>query len=357
MEVAVIDWKNIDSRFVRDDMLENINAPQWVDFSAPDADIDDESWFCRPDCKHPKTVEDFYKAMTPNSKRSSNLLERLPFGERSRSLRDPSLKKRGLCRVSISPSKDLKYGRIAEDGENQNPNILTPPNYKSKSMKEAIKSSAEKKTMDDSNLKKEQPRSLKSTLSARNLFTGGDILNKVTEFCNELKKLAMRSKDRENVEGHVVENELNNVSKNLGDEQKERKPLLEASPENGRPQQKRMLQEKIRRKKRSDDAENTPITVDVKNIKCKEESSLPIRTCPPTPQCFSVSNGPSKAFKSRTLERRILNELLQEDITVEMKNVQRKINPAENGCIVADKEAAAKALDVLWFLKPCTLSS
>lgn len=45
---------------------------------------------------------------------------------------------------------------------------------------------------------------------------------------------------------------------------------------------------------------------------------------------------------------------------MEMKNVQRKINHAENECIVsaADKEdAAAKALDVLWFLKPCTLSS
>lgn len=48
MEVAVIDWKSIDSRFVRDEIYENINAPQWVDFSAPDASVDDESWFCRP---------------------------------------------------------------------------------------------------------------------------------------------------------------------------------------------------------------------------------------------------------------------------------------------------------------------
>lgn len=47
---------------------------------------------------------------------------------------------------------------------------------------------------------------------------------------------------------------------------------------------------------------------------------------------------------------------------MEMKNVQRKINNAENECILvsADKgeaAAAAKALDVLWFLKPCTLST
>lgn len=153
----------------------------------------------------------------------------------------------------------MKYGRIVEDGENQNPNLLTPPNYKSssKSMKEAIKSSAEKKTMDESCLKKkkknksEKSRSLRSTLSARNLFAGGDILGKVTEFCNELKKLAMRSKedDRENAGEHLVEN--NNLNHVSSDEQKDRKkPLLEASPENCRPpQQKRILQEKLRRKK------------------------------------------------------------------------------------------------------------
>lgn len=48
MEVAVIDWKSLDSRFVRDEVYENINAPQWVDFSAPDAAVDDVAWFCRP---------------------------------------------------------------------------------------------------------------------------------------------------------------------------------------------------------------------------------------------------------------------------------------------------------------------
>lgn len=46
MEVAVIDWK--DSIFVKDDNLENINAPQWVDFSTLDESVDDEAWFCRP---------------------------------------------------------------------------------------------------------------------------------------------------------------------------------------------------------------------------------------------------------------------------------------------------------------------
>nr|GMC89100.1 hypothetical protein DM860_014579 [Ipomoea batatas]GMD85511.1 hypothetical protein DM860_014579 [Ipomoea batatas]GME04385.1 hypothetical protein DM860_014579 [Ipomoea batatas]GME19585.1 hypothetical protein DM860_014579 [Ipomoea batatas] len=47
MEVAVIDWKNLDSKFVEDDLFEPFNAPQWVDFSAPDdaVAVDDEAGF------------------------------------------------------------------------------------------------------------------------------------------------------------------------------------------------------------------------------------------------------------------------------------------------------------------------
>lgn len=48
MEIAVIDWKTIDSRFVKDDLYEHFKAPQWVDFFAPDAPVDDDAWFCRP---------------------------------------------------------------------------------------------------------------------------------------------------------------------------------------------------------------------------------------------------------------------------------------------------------------------
>lgn len=48
MEIAIIDWKTIDSRFVKDDLLEHFNAPQWVDFLAPDAPVDDDAWFCKP---------------------------------------------------------------------------------------------------------------------------------------------------------------------------------------------------------------------------------------------------------------------------------------------------------------------
>lgn len=52
MEPAKIDWKRIESVFVEDKLYENINAPKWVDFLAPDGnsldDGSDESWFCKP---------------------------------------------------------------------------------------------------------------------------------------------------------------------------------------------------------------------------------------------------------------------------------------------------------------------
>lgn len=48
MEPAKIDWKRISSTLVVDDLYEDINAPKFVDFSAPDEPVDDEAWFCRP---------------------------------------------------------------------------------------------------------------------------------------------------------------------------------------------------------------------------------------------------------------------------------------------------------------------
>ena len=62
------------------------------------------------------------------------------------------------------------------------------------------KSSSEKKKQIEPGLRKEETPKLKSTLSARNLFAGRDILNQISEFCHELKKLATRAKERENVE-------------------------------------------------------------------------------------------------------------------------------------------------------------
>ena len=48
MDNENIDWNNIESIFEEDDTYENINAPKWVDLSAPCETIDDEAWFCKP---------------------------------------------------------------------------------------------------------------------------------------------------------------------------------------------------------------------------------------------------------------------------------------------------------------------
>lgn len=129
-----------------------------------------------------------------------------------------------------------------EDGENQDPNFSTPLNHKARAGKEAIKSSAErKKQINDITMKNERTPKLRSTLSARNLFAGGDLLNKVAEFCNELKKLATKGRDKVNAE-NVDESsdvekqrvEYHHINENVGvlnDKEKERKPLLESSKE------------------------------------------------------------------------------------------------------------------------------
>ncbi|KAH9302067.1 hypothetical protein KI387_013650, partial [Taxus chinensis] len=56
MDVLNIDWKNIDSRFERDDFYEDIRAPKWLDFLALEEPVDDDAWFCKPDCNHPRTA-------------------------------------------------------------------------------------------------------------------------------------------------------------------------------------------------------------------------------------------------------------------------------------------------------------
>lgn len=48
MEHEIIDWNDIESIFEEDDTYEDINAPKWVDLSAPCETIDDEAWFCKP---------------------------------------------------------------------------------------------------------------------------------------------------------------------------------------------------------------------------------------------------------------------------------------------------------------------
>lgn len=135
---------------------------------------------------------------------------------------------------SASPSDGKS--RFNQDSENQNPNLFSPPVNPFKSMKAAIKSSEEKKRTVDDTFQNNKVPSLRSTLSTKNLFAGRPILNQITEFCTELKKLAMRARESENAENsspvkseEVVEKTSSPVQALAESDrrEKEKKPLLE----------------------------------------------------------------------------------------------------------------------------------
>ena len=170
--------------------------------------------------------------------------------------RDAKLKRRGQSQSSFI-SCDYR-DKFNDDSENRNPNLSTPSNYQ-KSMKQMIKSSSEKnKPIDDVPQTSEAPR-LKSTLSAKNLFAGKDILGHITEFCNELKKLATRAREKESLneesqmgekkDGVVVNEGSREVLGELNVKEKERKPLLNNDGEKSEGNERGSVKEKQRRKK------------------------------------------------------------------------------------------------------------
>lgn len=146
--------------------------------------------------------------------------------------RDATLKKRGQIQPSVSLNKDLKCDKIVEDSENQNPNFATPPRFKAnKLMKQTIKSSTEKKPPVDEKEEQQIPK-LRSTLSAKNLFAGGDLLNKVSEFCNELKRLVVtRTREREKCADENLETSPLMEPIIVDDKERERKPFMEMNKE------------------------------------------------------------------------------------------------------------------------------
>ncbi|XP_030476337.1 uncharacterized protein LOC115693470 isoform X1 [Syzygium oleosum] len=376
MEPAKIDWKKIESVFVEDDLYEHFDAPKWVDFSSsssldpdpdPNHDDDDDAarFFCRPECKHPRTTEDLLKSTPASSssklRRQANMYEILPLGDRNQ--RDVVFKRRGATQSRVPPSKSPN--RPNQDSENQNPNLSTPLNLYSIT-KDTIKSSTEKKkAADDGTGATALPR-LRSTLSARNLFAGRDILNQISEFCSELKKLATRTKEKEIAEKQNVVKDVaptekekpSDVLEELGGEGKERKPLLEVSIEKSDGMKKSNTKEKGQRIKRVEEAENVPIKLDLENVRHNEKEILShIRTNPPTPQCFSATREPgkptpSKATKSRFMERQILQE-----VKLNRGAVAKEETPDKGKTVSMVDGRDAKPLAVFWFLKPCTLSS
>ncbi|KAJ0098620.1 hypothetical protein Patl1_20569 [Pistacia atlantica] len=141
MEPENIDWSNIESVFEEDSAYENINAPKWIDLSAPPEPVDDDTWFCKTrafqflndplfDCKHPKIFEDILKP-TRNFKvkflRSRTISEILPFRER----RNVKQKEKEINVSSAeTPSMETKATKSSyksnEDNENLNPNLTIP---------------------------------------------------------------------------------------------------------------------------------------------------------------------------------------------------------------------------------------
>ncbi|KAG2668636.1 hypothetical protein I3760_14G001400 [Carya illinoinensis] len=363
MEPAKIDWKRIESIFVEDELYEHLSAPKWVDFLAPDYSVDDDAWFCTPNCKHPKTADDFLKSTPSKITSSSNLFESLPVRDQNR--RDAKLKRRGLTQSSISSTSNPKFN---EDGENQNPYLSTPPIHQAKSTKATIKSAAEKRKMTDEVSQNNEAPELKSTFSARNLLIWRDILNQITEICNELKRMATRARERENIgslsvekrHGGVEEKEVKESFEVLGEvngREKERKPLLQVGKEKSLGMGEGNVKEKQRRKNKADEAESVPISLDLDSVRRKrDETLLHIRTNPPSPQCFSATRGWTKTTASRTAKSRLTERggVLQE---VDQNKGVTKEGSAEKGRVSVVDRREARTLDVFWFLKPCTLSN
>eukprot|EP00268_Persea_americana_P030487 TRINITY_DN2949_c0_g1_i1.p1 TRINITY_DN2949_c0_g1~~TRINITY_DN2949_c0_g1_i1.p1 ORF type:complete len:346 (+),score=70.47 TRINITY_DN2949_c0_g1_i1:602-1639(+) len=343
MEPMNIDWNNIESVFVKDNLYEHFTAPKYFDFSAHEESVDDDAWFCRTDCRHPKKAEDF----KVKHLRTMSTSEIMPLGERNS--RDGNLKRRGMI-PSENPRSRKPPKNFRDNSENENPNLspLSTPNRPmaaSKTFKSNIKSSAEKKKqkeMDPSNLvtglrqEKENP-SLKSTHSAQNLFAGREILNQITEFCRELKKLALNASEREEL------TQSNGVKLQKTDKgMKEEEPSLES--EKNRNLNSKIYSPETRRKKKITDGAKNAQASGVSNLNSgKHEGDkvpLHIRSCPPSPQRFP---SPLKPIRSKTSKRGILKEL-EQTVKIDEENENFPVLNAE-----------MTSMDMFWFLKPCTL--
>ncbi|GMJ07419.1 hypothetical protein like AT3G52110 [Hibiscus trionum] len=321
MEPAKIDWNRIHSRFVEDYVYEHINAPKWVDFLTLDHhSIDDDAWFCTPDCNHPKTAEDFLQA-SPLSKAPRRSVTGggnrcSPFRELNQG--DAKLKRRGQTRIQSSV-----FSKI-DNSENQNPNLSTPPpNQQAKSLKAAIKSSSERKKpmVTDDISQPQRPR---------------------------LKKLATRARERETEETIQAEDAA---------VENERMPLVDLGQEKPVVMQKGIgiAKEKKKIKRGRCREHGLPLSLNLENVKSKDkEGLLQIRTNPPSPQCFSApfkTTTPFKAPRSRVMERGILQEVKQsKDIKTD------KLGSNVSNSIITNVDVTdgrqARALDVFWFLKP-----
>uniref|UniRef100_A0A0D9VQ42 Uncharacterized protein n=1 Tax=Leersia perrieri TaxID=77586 RepID=A0A0D9VQ42_9ORYZ len=380
MEPKDIDWSRVVSRYVRDETYEGIEAPRWADLTDPDsaaaAAVDDEAWFCRPDCRHPKTAEDFLKlSPSPKGKLLRSVSAMMPFGERDTNLRDGNnnLKRRGAIAATFTPpkSKAAAKKRFQDDSENQDPALATPPPAPApasrppfgaarwaKNAKDAIKSSAEKRpdiAEKETLLSKNAaaPRQLKSTLSARNLFSGKDILGQISDFYNEIKRMAAGNGSRPASEAME---ELSSFPMNDGDVVEKKGDDQVASEET--------IKEVVARKEIV--AEKSPSPLKGKKIGLKVEAGKhsvlkEVKATPPTPQRFSPSTNRVKNLKAggMSMAGSPLKKPLKEKGTPS-KDLENSKDAKRQPFGVKDMnstkacDAEGSSSSMFWFLKPCT---
>ncbi|RZR74634.1 hypothetical protein BHM03_00039905 [Ensete ventricosum] len=367
MEPADIDWDNIESRYVRDEAYENIDAPKWVDLAGPDeSPVDDDAWFCRParrDCPSARRTAfvgnelavdslflvplDAVGVTAASSPPSLSVFRNENNPKRRAGIAAP------LLQASPLKTKSAAARQIREDLENQNPNHSTPPRPSRpfgapkarNTAKEMIKSSAQKKAEEESQ-EREQRKArarLRSTLSARNLFSGKDILSQISEFCHDLKKIAVGRGRRRTPPTEVEpKKKVANIVHNS--EAEDRMPLTP----------------------KKDDASSTKKSsskMAVRRIEIEKPIAVKeVRATPPTPQRFpspssrgtrnpkATANGTSplsKPSKSATLEVEQNRE--EKKALLPVTDEHRS---SSSVAAVTDKGSSA---DLFWFLKPCAL--
>lgn len=385
MEPKDIDWSRVVSRYVRDETYEGIEAPHWADLTDPNAGrahVDDEAWFCRPDCRHPKMAEDFLKlSPSPKGKLLRSVSAMLPFAERdanATNLRDgnSNLKWRGGGAVAaFTPPKPkaAPKKRFQEDSENQDPALATPPPRQApssrppfgaprwnKNAKEAIKSSAEKRP---DNAEKEAllnkyapPRQLKSTLSARNLFSGKDILGQISEFYDELKRMVGGGRP-----GTDTQEEYSSNPMNPSDLMEKVAPASVSNPVPADTVKEVARQETV--KKSPSPMKGKKVGLKVEAGKQRSPSVLKeVKATPPTPQRFP-SPSPNRiknvkpggvATAGSPLKKPLKEKgTPSKDLESKKDGVRQPFGVKDmNNTRACDAEGSSSSM--FWFLKPCT---